>query len=156
MVLWINRSPCKPRAACLIPCFSCLSYETFVKWPLSKRPKIVFQDLLILNAGQKYCRMLQREHLAILSTFIKLPLVIKTFVMYIFEWLFYTGFTVLFLKLSSPFLIQDLLYNCMSDRLIVHQSSNLHIKEIKVRCLSSYSKFLSRHPFHAILSCLQN
>ena len=52
VVLWINRSPCKPRAACLIPCFSCLSYETFVKWPLSKRPKNVFQDLLILNAGQ--------------------------------------------------------------------------------------------------------
>ena len=24
----------------------------------SKRPKIVFQDLLSLNAGQKYCRML--------------------------------------------------------------------------------------------------
>ena len=28
-----------------------------VKRPLSKRPKIGFQDQLSLNAGQKYCRM---------------------------------------------------------------------------------------------------
>ena len=38
--------------------------------------------------------MLQGEHSAILSTFIKLPFVIKTFVLSIFEWPFYTGFTV--------------------------------------------------------------
>ena len=55
----------------------------------------------MLNAGQKYCRMLQREHSAIplehsaiLSTFIKLPFAIKIFVLSIFEWPFYTGFTV--------------------------------------------------------------
>ena len=34
------------------------------------------------------------EHSAILSTFINLPFVIKTFVLSIFEWPFYTGFTV--------------------------------------------------------------
>ena len=60
-----------------------------VKRPLSKRPKIGFQDQLSLNAGQKYCRMLQGEHSAILSTFIKLPFVIKIFVLSIFEWCFY-------------------------------------------------------------------
>ena len=38
--------------------------------------------------------MLQWEHSAILTTFIKLPFVIKIFVFSIFEWLFYTGFTV--------------------------------------------------------------
>ena len=70
-----------------------LTCKTSVKWPLSKRQKIGFQDQLLLNAGQKYCRMLQGEHSAILSTFIKLPFVIKTFVWSIFEWLFYTGFT---------------------------------------------------------------
>ena len=64
-----------------------------VKGPPSKRPKIVFQDQLLLNAGQKYCRMLQGEHSAILLTFIKLPFVIKIFVLSIFEWPFYTGFT---------------------------------------------------------------
>ena len=68
--------------------------KTCVKRPPSKRPKIGFQDQLSLNAGQKYCRMLQGEHSAILSTFIKLPYVIKIFVLIIFEWLFYTGFTV--------------------------------------------------------------
>ena len=40
------------------------------------------------------CRMFQEEHSAILSTFIKLPFVFKTFVLSIFEWPFYTGFTV--------------------------------------------------------------
>ena len=70
--------------------------KTCVKQPLSKRPKIVFQDQLhvLLNAGQKHCRMLQGEHSAILSTFIKLPFIVNTFVLTIFEWPFYTDFTV--------------------------------------------------------------
>ena len=54
-----------------------------------------YQDQLLLNAGQKYCRMIKEEHSAILSIFIKLPLVIKIFVVTICEWPFYTGFTVL-------------------------------------------------------------
>ena len=58
------------------------------------KPKIGFQDQLSLNAGQKYCRMLKGEHSAILLTFIKLPFVNKIFVLSIFEWPFYTGFTV--------------------------------------------------------------
>ena len=40
--------------------------KTCVKPSLSKRPKIGFQDQLSLNAVQKYCRMLQGEHSAIL------------------------------------------------------------------------------------------
>ena len=44
---------------------------------LQKKTKIGFQDQLSLNAGQTYCRMLQGEHSAILSTFIKLQFVIK-------------------------------------------------------------------------------
>ena len=55
--------------------------KTCVKQPLSKRPKDGFQDQLSLNAGQKYCRMLQGEHSAILLTFIELPFVIKIFVL---------------------------------------------------------------------------
>ena len=38
--------------------------------------------------------MLHRERSAILSTFIKLPFVIKIFVLSIFEWPLKTGFTV--------------------------------------------------------------
>ena len=38
--------------------------------------------------------MLQGEHSAILSTFIKLQFVIKIFALSTFEWPFYTGFTV--------------------------------------------------------------
>ena len=66
--------------------------KTCVKWPFSKRPKIGFQDHLSLNAGQKYCRMLQGEHSAILLTCIKRPFVIQIFVLTIFEWLFYCIF----------------------------------------------------------------
>ena len=69
--------------------------KTCIKPPLKKKSKICFQDRLSLNAGQKYCRMLQREHSAILLTFIKLPFVIKTFVLSIFEWSLKTGLTVL-------------------------------------------------------------
>ena len=75
-------------------CKICYS-KTCAKRPLSKRQKIGIQDQLLLNAGQKYCRMLQGEHSAILFTFIKLPFVIKIFVLSFFEWQFYTGFTVL-------------------------------------------------------------
>ena len=53
--------------------------------PLEKKNKNWFSRELSLNAGQKYCRMLQGEHSAILSTFIKLPFVIKSFVLSIFE-----------------------------------------------------------------------
>ena len=39
-----------------------LSYsKTCIKWPLSKRSQMGFQDQLLLNAGQKYSRMLQGE-----------------------------------------------------------------------------------------------
>ena len=69
--------------------------KTCLKRSQKRRPKIGFQDRLLLNACQKYCRMLQGEHSAILSTFIKLPFVFKTFVLSIFEWLLRTGFTLL-------------------------------------------------------------
>ena len=51
---------------------ACVSYysKTCVKWPLSKRKEIGFQYQLSLNAGQTYCRMLQRKHSAIHLTFI--------------------------------------------------------------------------------------
>ena len=63
-------------------CFPLSLYsKTCVKLSLSKRLKIGFQDRLSLNS-------------AILSTFIKLPFVIKIFVLSIIEWLFYTCFTV--------------------------------------------------------------
>ena len=47
--------------------------------------------------------MLQGEHSAILSTFIKLPFVIKIFVLSILEWRFYTGVTVPCLMNSISF-----------------------------------------------------
>ena len=75
--------------------------KTCVKRPLSKRPQTGFQDQLSFNAGQKYFKMLPLEHSsATLSNFIKLPFVIKTFVLSIFEWPLY----------------KVLLYYCVTDR----------------------------------------
>ena len=68
--------------------------KTCLKRPLKKKTKIGFQDRLLLNAGQKYCRMLQGEHSAILSTFIRLQFVIRIFVLSIFECPLKRGFTV--------------------------------------------------------------
>ena len=56
-----------------------------------KRRKIDFQDQLLLNTGQKYYRMLKGKLSEILLTFIKLPFVIKIFVLSNFDWPFYTG-----------------------------------------------------------------
>ena len=79
----------------------------------SKSPNIGFQDCLSLFAGQKYCRMLQGEHSAILSTlehsailltFIKLLFVFKTFVLSIFEWPLKTDFTVYEVLIAKQFI----------------------------------------------------
>ena len=70
-------------------CTICNYSTTCLKRPLKKKTKIGFQDRISLNAGQKYCRMLQGEHSAMLLTFIKLPFVIKVFVLSIFEYRFY-------------------------------------------------------------------
>ena len=68
--------------------------KTCLKQPLSKSPKIGFQDQLSLNAGQKYCRMLQWEHSAILSTFIKLPFSLRSLFCLFLSGRFTQAFTV--------------------------------------------------------------
>ena len=51
--------------------------------------------------------MLQGEHFAILSTFVKLQFVIKIFVLSIFEWPFYTSFTVFAYKNLERTIFED-------------------------------------------------
>ena len=100
--------PTRKTDQCLYYLLSGKYSKTCVKRPLSKIPKIGFQDQLLLNSGIKYCRMLlaecssrmliaecSKERSAILWTFIKLPFVIKIFGLSICEWPIYTGFTVL-------------------------------------------------------------
>ena len=69
-------------------------YETITL----KKTKNGFKDLLSLNAGQKYCRMLQGEHSAILSTFITVSyyLPLRPLFCLFSEWPLKTGFTVCF------------------------------------------------------------
>ena len=52
--------------------------------------------------------MLPFKHSAILSTFIKLTFVTKIFVLAIFEWPFYTGFTIIYMELQSTFITMTL------------------------------------------------
>ena len=58
--------------------------KTCQKRPLSKYQKLVFKTIYRLMQVKKYCRMLQGEHSAILSTCIKLPFVNKIFVLSIY------------------------------------------------------------------------
>ena len=68
--------PCTTFVVCLSPMLMFLGTVKPVLSGHSKRsPKIGFQDQLSLHVGQKYCTMLQGEHSAIFSTFIKLPFV---------------------------------------------------------------------------------
>ena len=61
-----------------------------------RRPTIGFLRQIITKCRSKVLQNAPREHSAILSTFIKLPFVFKTFVLptCIFEWPLKTGFTV--------------------------------------------------------------
>ena len=99
--------------------------KTFVKPPLSRRQKIGFQEQLLLNAGQKYCRMLHGEHSAILSTFIKLPFVIKIFVLSIFEWPFYTDL----LYHQSPYCLDNNLRDKNISELVNQTCDPLLVQE---------------------------
>ena len=55
-----------------------------------------------------------KEHSAILPTSMKLPCVIKIFVLSIFGWLFYTGFTVCWNMINNnPYLLNILLSVCL-------------------------------------------
>ena len=108
-ILSYNVNLCSPREwtnVGMYPqnCWSLKTYsKTCLKRPLSKRPKMGYQDQLSYNAGQKYCRMLQGEHSAILSTCIELPHGFKTFVLCIFELPLKTGFTVYSVYLTLTF-----------------------------------------------------
>ena len=62
---------------------------------------MVFNTDYCLNVGQKYCRMPQGEHSAILLIFIKLSYSIKTFALSVFKCK--TGFTVAYIEfLNKP------------------------------------------------------
>ena len=90
----------------------------------SKRtPNIGFQQYRSsLNAGQKYCRMLQVKDLEcskLRTTHlsIKLSFSIKTLVLPIFKWSLKTGFTVFwFLQIQQTFAMGDIGWNVYKSR----------------------------------------
>ena len=87
--------------------------KTCVKRPLSKRRKLVFKT--------KY-RLMQVKSIAdsaILWTFIKLPINIKIFVLSIFEWPFYTGFTVVASSLTLNVIMGWSIVNIEGSQVII-------------------------------------
>ena len=94
--------------------------KTCLKRPLKKKTKIGFQDQLSLHAGQKYCRMFQGEHSAILLTLIKLPFVIK-----IVLCLFLSGhLRQVFAVTKNPLLAVS---NCTQMHICVHVGTPLGV-----------------------------
>ena len=93
--------------------------KTCVKRPLSKRPNIGFQDQLSLNAGRKYCRMLQGEHLQYFQPSLSYHLCLRHLLCLFFELTFYTVFTVYHITHSRHVLAPTHL----SDIVSVHISS---------------------------------
>ena len=83
--------------------------KTCLKRPLKKKTKNGFSRPMIAYCRSKVLQNAQRENSAILSTFIKLSFVFKTFVLSIFECPLKTGFTVLYLsdtyKLYPPLIL---------------------------------------------------
>ena len=66
-----------------------ITEKTDVKRPLSERPKMVFNT----NYRLMQVKGIEGEHSAILSSVIKLPFVIRIYILSIFEWPFYTDLT---------------------------------------------------------------
>ena len=95
----------------------CIYSKICVKRPLKYRQNKYLNDQLSLNAGQKYCRMLQREHSAMLLTCIKRYLVLINNFQSFGEWPFYTGFTVCKVMLVTCMHIYPVAYrsNCWSE-----------------------------------------
>ena len=59
-----------------------------------KKTELVFKTDYHLMQVKSIAECSKEEHSAILSTFIKLPYVIQILILSIFEWPFYTSFTV--------------------------------------------------------------
>ena len=74
--------------------------KTCVKQPLKKKTKNWLSRPIIARCRSKVLQNAPRalEHYAVPLTFIKLPFVIKIFVLSFFEWLLKTGFTVFWLE----------------------------------------------------------
>ena len=69
--------------------------------------------------------MLQWEHSAILTTFIKLPFVINIIVLSIFEWPLKTGFTVNIGPPDKSVLESYFLYNSSKNETVLLSTQNI-------------------------------
>ena len=106
--------------------------KTCLQRPLKKNTKSGFQYRISLKCRSKVLQNAPREHSAILSTFIKLPYSIKTFVLSIFKWPLKTGLTVLWiyycklLTISNHWLFYILKYILICFCCIKMQFNNLY------------------------------
>ena len=108
--------------------------KTCLKRLLKKKTKISFQDRLSLNAGQKYCRMLQDSILQYFRSALSYHLVFKICVLSFFECPLKTGFTVVgYFTLNSY-----TMYNGPSLVYLIKPEGRIHlcIKGLTSDCIS--------------------
>ena len=144
--------------SCFIPNSGChCSGNKFskscLKRPLQKEAKIGFQGRLSFNAGQKYCRMLQGEHSAILLTFIKYHLLLRPLLCLFLsdrftQVLLYLKVVLLQVVLGRP-LFRMLKLNCL------YESNRLPgLKIIKKKQLAYFQSIFTYGPLQQSLKIL--
>ena len=100
--------------------------------------------------------MLQGEHSAILSTSIKVQFVIKIFVLSIFEWPFYTGFTVCLYKNILAFYGLKVIF-CIGVALFVdHTIDKIIFRSLVVSCFVCLAIELSNLLSRGVLRSFQH
>ena len=111
--------------------------KTCLKRPFSKRPNMVFKTNFRLMLVKSVAECSKGEHSAILSTFIKLPFVIKIFVLYILsgrlrQVLLYIDS---FIKLSFVFLPSNLFLYIKSAFMSKEASTRARARSESLPCL---------------------
>ena len=99
------------------------------------------------------------EHSSILLTFIKLPFVIKIFVLSIFEWPFYTGFIVqhLFWLRSQMIRIHTVFHPSSKSIFVIRKHIILNIRRIIfMYCFFFESVWASTHDFGSYCICVKS
>ena len=98
---------------------------------------------------------MQWDHSAILLTFIKLPFVVKTFVLSIFKWPFYTGFTVHEKYSTSKKAIKCYWTNYKGTRIydMVHRKSEGYKVLLAAKVLHISKQYCLENVFQQILEC---
>ena len=100
--------------------------------------------------------MLKGEHSAILSTCVKLPFSIKTFVSSVFEWPLKTGFTVCWFPPHSVVYISDSPEQLVEDRVQTREATRADsmTRETMISIVRDWTMCYYRDTYISLYHCL--